>query len=192
LEIATDVVREGRKIQLLVVRLAANGVEVVRAHVLKVRALAVDLPPSAALPRFDVALPKEERQPNPMTNKMSPFVSSMEIQEAKGVIRDRGPAAAWFRAERPIIDGIETTPAMRAAIAADFCNGVSSVLDFAKWTFINGDLTMSLARPPVGEWILLDAVSWLGSEGGGIAFGKLADRHGYFGRAVQSLVIEPR
>jgi hypothetical protein len=81
---------------------------------------------------------------------------------------------------------------MRAAVAADFCNGVSSVLDFAQWTFINGDLTVSLSRLPVGEWILLDAESWLGPEGAGIAFGKLADAQGYFGRAIQSLVIEPR
>jgi hypothetical protein len=45
---------------------------------------------------------------------------------------------------------------------------------------------------PVGEWILLDAESWIGPEGAGIAFGKLADTKGYFGRAIQSLVIEPR
>ena len=103
-----------------------------------------------------------------------------------------GPAAVWCRADRPIIEGVETTPLMRAAIAADFCNGVSSVLDFADWTFINGDLTVSLSRMPVGEWVLLDAQSWIGPQGAGIAFAGLADTKGYFGRAAQSLVIEPR
>ena len=80
---------------------------------------------------------------------------------------------------------------MRVAMTADFCNGVSSVLDFRRWTFINADLTISLARMPVGEWILLDARTWL-DGGAGIAFAKLGDQRGYFGRASQSLLIEPR
>ncbi len=57
---------------------------------------------------------------------------------------------------------------MRAAMTGDFCNGVSSVLDFDEWTFINADLTISLARMPVGEWILLDAQTWLGDHGAGL------------------------
>jgi len=80
----------------------------------------------------------------------------------------------------------------RTAMVGDFCNGVSTVLEWGQWTFINGDLTISLARPPIGEWILLDAQTWLGDGGSGIAFAKLGDQRGYFGRAVQSLVIEPR
>jgi Thioesterase-like superfamily len=81
---------------------------------------------------------------------------------------------------------------MRVAITADFANGISSVLDFHAWTFINSDLTVSLVRNPIGEWILLDAETWLAANGGGIAFAKLADTSGYFGRAVQSLIVEPR
>ena len=83
---------------------------------------------------------------------------------ARGSFRLPGPAAVWYRAERPIVDGAAISPLMRAAIAADFCNGTSSVLDFREWTFINGDLTLSLAREPVGDWILLDAETWAGPE----------------------------
>jgi len=60
------------------------------------------------------------------------------------------------------------------------------------WTFINADLTVSLARQPVGEWILLDGESLIGPGGAGLATARLADPRGYFGRAVQSLVIEKR
>ena len=77
-------------------------------------------------------------------------------------------------------------------MTSDFCNGLSSILDFRRWTYINADLTVSFARQPVGDWILLDAQTWLGGAGGGIAFAKLADERGYFGRAIQSLVIEAR
>jgi len=44
----------------------------------------------------------------------------------------------------------------------------------------------------VGDWILLDAESWIGPNGAGIAAGRLADTQGYFGRDMQSLVIEKR
>jgi hypothetical protein len=81
---------------------------------------------------------------------------------------------------------------MRAVVASDFSNGVSPALDFRKWTFINADLTVSLARQPVGDWILLDGESWIGPDGAGLATSRLADQRGYFGRAVQSLVIEQR
>jgi hypothetical protein len=81
---------------------------------------------------------------------------------------------------------------MRAVVAADLCNGTSAALDFRHWTFINADLTVSFARQPVGEWILLDAESWIGPDGAGLAAARLADERGYFGRAVQSLVIEKR
>jgi hypothetical protein len=44
----------------------------------------------------------------------------------------------------------------------------------------------------VGEWVLLDAETWAAPNGGGIAFAKLADTTGYFGRAVQNILIEKR
>ncbi|MDE2332432.1 MAG: thioesterase family protein, partial [Bradyrhizobium sp.] len=81
---------------------------------------------------------------------------------------------------------------MRAVVAADLCNGTSAALDFRQWTFLNADLTVSLARQPVGEWILLDAESWIGPDGAGLAMARLADEHSYFGRVVQSLVVEKR
>jgi len=57
---------------------------------------------------------------------------------------------------------------------------------------INADLTVNFTRQPVGEWILLDAESWIGPDGAGLATARLADSVGYFGRAIQSLVIEKR
>jgi hypothetical protein len=114
------------------------------------------------------------------------------MRVARGSFRLPGPASVWYRATRPIVEGAALSPLMRAVIAADFCNGTSAVLDFRHWTFINGDLTVSLAREPVGEWILLDAETWAGPDSIGIAAARLADRDGYFGRAVQSVLFEKR
>lgn len=192
LEVRTEVVREGRKIQLCAVRLLADGIEVVRASVLRIRRAALELPDSAREVPLAVPGPQAGEPVSERFIRGNPFVAGLSIRVARGGFAIPGPAAIWYRAERPIIEGAALSPLMRAAIAGDFCNGTSSVLDFRKWTFINADLTISLAREPVGEWILLDAESWLGPAGSGIAFARLGDERGYFGRAIQSLVIEPR
>jgi hypothetical protein len=192
LQIRTEVLREGRKIQLCSVTLLHQDVVVVRATVLKIRQAEVQLPDTAAEEKVVLPGPDEGREPDGVLGHPNAFIRGMTLRVVQGAFRQPGPAAIWFRAHRPVIDGQPLSPLMRVAMTADFCNGVSAVLDFKTWTFINGDLTISLARTPVGEWILLDAQSWLGHSGAGIAFAKLADSRGYFGRAIQSLVIEPR
>jgi hypothetical protein len=192
LQIRAEVLREGRKIQLCAVTLLHEDIAVVRATVLKIRRAEVELPPTAveeriALPGPDAGEPADVPHENP-----NAFIRGLTLRVVQGNFRQPGPAAIWFRVERPLFEGQAPTPLQRVAMIGDFCNGISTVLDFRAWTFINGDLTISLARLPVGDWILLDAQSWLGDHGAGIAFAKLGDSRGYFGRAVQSLVIEPR
>ena len=58
--------------------------------------------------------------------------------------------------------------------------------------FINPDLTVHLARPPVGEWIGLVARSHYGPDGAGLADAQLHDELGRLGTATQSLLLAPR
>jgi len=192
LELETEVVREGRKIQVASVRLLADGTEVVRASVLKIRAARFVLPDTAVAAAPELPGPELGIEPRELTEIPNPFLSGMSLRAVRGGFRQAGPAAIWFRADRAIVEGAAITPLMRAAITADFCNGASAVLDFHRWTFINGDLTVNLSRLPDGDWILLDAETWVGPDGSGLAAARLADLNGYFGRAVQSIVVEPR
>jgi hypothetical protein len=104
------------------------------------------------------------------------------MSQVAGELLQPGPAAVWFRVDHPIIDGVPISPLMRAAMVADF----------ERWTYINADTTLNLSRMPVGEWILLDARTSPGSKGMGVASARLADTHGYFGRAAQTILLEPR
>ena len=192
LKIRARAIREGRKIQLCEILLLADDCEVVRASVLKVRTADLAGAPDPTLRELDLPLPEAGRSPYEITGINNPFLEGTAMHVVKGAIRSAGPAAAWFRVVRPIIEGVAVNGLMRAAITADFSNGISSVLDLRAWTFINGDLTVSLARDPIGEWILLDAETWLPANGGGIAFSRLADTSGYFGRAMQTLIVEPK
>ncbi len=75
---------------------------------------------------------------------------------------------------------------------SDFCNGVSAALPFDRFLFINADLTIHLQRPPLGEWIGLDARTLLHDGGSGMAEGVLHDEQGPLGRAFQTLVVQER
>jgi hypothetical protein len=191
LTLETEVLRAGRKIQLCSIRLLADGVAVVNATVLKIKTLALSLPSDVAEALVELPSPEQSRE-DPAKFSNSPFVAGMSLRAARGQFGVPGPGAIWYRVDRPLVEGFGVSQAMRAVIAADFCNGTSAALDFREWTFINADLTLSLAREPVGEWVLLDAESWVGPDGAGLAMARLADSSGYFGRAVQSLVIEKR
>ena len=191
LTLQTEILREGRKIQLCAVRLLAENVIVVGATILKIKTQALTLPSEVADLSVELPGPDQAREEAPDFSA-SPFVTGISMRAARGQFGLPGPGAIWYRIDRPLVEASPVSQTMRAVVAADFCNGTSAVLDFRKWTFINADLTVSFARQPVGAWILLDAESWIGPDGAGLATARLADESGYFGRAVQSLVIEKR
>jgi Thioesterase-like superfamily len=118
--------------------------------------------------------------------------TGMDVRIVAGEPGKPGPKLAWFRLARPVVAGEEPSGLQRAAAAADFSNGLAWVLPYERWIFINPDLTVHLARPPEGEWIALDARTLVSDQGTAMAEGTLYDRTGQLGRAVQSLILEPR
>jgi hypothetical protein len=104
----------------------------------------------------------------------------------------KGPCAAWFRMNHPLINGETPSPYQRVAVAADSGNGISAALDFGKYVFINCDLTINLFRRPEGEWICLEARTLFGGNGCGLAESALYDEQGMIGRATQSLAVRRR
>lgn len=193
LHIATEVIRQGRKIQLVQVRLLHDGTEVTRALVLRVRTADTPLPDGAALPALDTA--PEDVAPDRDTfgaEGARNFGANFEVRRLRGGFGELGPGRVWFRQHRALVAGEPLSPAMRAMAVADFSNGIAPVLPFADWTFLNADLTVTLAREPQGEWIFSDAETWAAQDGIGVAATRLADRHGYFGRAMQTLLVERR
>lgn len=192
LKLRTEVLREGKKIQLIAVHIEHDGTEVVRANILRVRRGGPEFAEVELSDVLDVPPPDGVADGRAPERSAQSFGAGFTLRSVRGEFGKPGPAAIWFKHNRLLVEGHDDRPAMRAAAVADFSNGVSSELDFAKWTFINADLSVFLAREPVGEWILLNAQTWLGNDGGGMAAARLADARGYFGRAVQNLIVEKR
>ena len=124
----------------------------------------------------------------PFAGRHVGYSDLVETRTARGRIFD-GPCAIWFRLRHPLLDGETPSAYQRVAVAADSGNGISAVLDYERYSFVNSDLTIHLLRPPVGEWICLDARTWLGTNGCGLAESALYDTQGLIGRATQSLAV---
>ncbi|MCB1871278.1 MAG: thioesterase family protein [Gammaproteobacteria bacterium] len=119
------------------------------------------------------------------------YADLIENRAARGTIF-QGPCAIWFRLQHPLVPGEEPSPFQRTAVAADSGNGISAILDFRRFSFINSDLTINWLRRPQGEWICLDAQTWVGDNGCALAESSLYDDVGLIGRATQSLSIRGR
>lgn len=124
----------------------------------------------------------------PFSGRQVGYSDLVETRESQGKIFN-GPCAIWFRLAHPLVEGELPSPYQRVAVAADSGNGISAVLDYQRYSFVNSDLTINLLRRPLGEWICLDARTWLGSNGCGLAESALYDEHGLIGRATQSLAV---
>jgi hypothetical protein len=188
LRLFTEVIRPGRKVQLVEARLQADGRDVARATGLRIRELNLDVPPQ---PQRQAPRPPESGTPVPDFSWRG-FGRAVDPRLVSGSVTDPGPATVWFRLQYPILPGEEPSPLMRAVAAADFGNGISRVVDWNDYLFINPDLTVYLHRRPRGEWIALEATTTAGPNGVGLTLGHLYDRDGHVGSSSQSLLLERR
>jgi acyl-Coa thioesterase superfamily protein/acyl-CoA thioesterase superfamily protein len=127
----------------------------------------------------------------PFAGKQVGYADLVDTRVARGLCFN-GPCAIWFRLRYPLVEDEEPSAYQRVAVAADSGNGISAILDFARYSFVNLDLTINLLRRPVGEWICLDARTGLGPHGCGLAESTLYDLQGLVGMATQSLSIRSR
>ena len=91
----------------------------------------------------------------------------------------------------PFVAGEEISPLLRAALSADFANPLVNSGP-AGLAFINADLTMYIARDPVGDWIGMEASGHLGAGGVAVGSGWLHDRHGRFGQSSVAAMPDAR
>ncbi|HEY2537689.1 MAG TPA: thioesterase family protein [Solirubrobacteraceae bacterium] len=208
LEVRTEIVRDGRRVQELSAELmtvpdggASRGETIGRASALRIQAVPEGLPDPDD--RRQRPGPESVRSlPGPEQGKTVKFAlndtdtnslatTGMEMSWLTDPW-SLGPGQVWMRLRQPLLPGQEASPLVRLAATADFGNGISAELRFDRYLFINADLTIHLWRRPQGEWIGLDAKTVLMDGGVGTAESVLHDTLGPVGRAVQTLVVQPR
>jgi hypothetical protein len=186
LSVTTSTVREGRSVMLVQAAIEPY----MRCTALLIRAVEGEAPQAGtvAAPRLGDA---EDKPFFPVPYEVG-YHTAMEVRFTAGEFLQRGPATAWMRMRVPLVEGEKPSPLTRVLVAADSGNGVSNVLDFDEYLFVNADLSVHLLRYPVGEWVCLDAVTSIDSCGIGLADTALHDEQGQIGRSAQSLFVARR
>ena len=169
--------------------LEAGDRVVMRAQAWRVREAELELPPLPPATTWCPPSPTSRRR-----GRAAPggYLNAMEWRYAAGEPAVPGPATVWARMRFPLVPGEEPTGLQRMLVLADSGNGISSVLPWTEWLFINPELTVHVAAVPEGEWICLDAQSRVDSRGFGLASSRLFDRERLVGRGAQSLFIGQR
>jgi hypothetical protein len=98
----------------------------------------------------------------------------------------------WSRVKYPLIAGEEITPLERLLVMTDAASGVSRILPWDEYLFVNVDVGIHLERPPHGEWMAMDAQTRIGDTGVGQCTSVLSDELGRVGTSTQTLLVERR
>jgi acyl-coenzyme A thioesterase PaaI-like protein len=192
-DVQTSLAKPGRRFQIVEATLDAGDRRACLARAVRVRR--AEMPEAAATPPG-----RDGRLPAPETgDRWPPFVEGDELFypaateiRVVGGATGSGHAIAWIRLRGELLPGVGPSPLVRACAAADFANGLSAILPFEEWLFVNTELTVHLHRSPAGAWIGVDARTVSGASGIGLASGVLHDRRGPFGTCAQSLFVQPR
>ncbi|MFJ6788192.1 thioesterase family protein [Streptomyces angustmyceticus] len=189
LRVAVRTVHSGGRTELLEGELTADGKTVMLARAWRMAAGPADTPrlsPEPAPP----SLPQPQA-PQTMTGAyLDGYVSAMEwrFEEGKG-FDTPGPGMVWARQRIPLVAGEPDTPLTRALTLADSSWAVAFELDHRAQFVINTDVTLSLHREPVGEWLCMRSSTAASPEGSALALGQLDDASGDCGRILQTLLV---
>ncbi|MEA2148250.1 MAG: hypothetical protein QOD69_80 [Solirubrobacteraceae bacterium] len=193
--VATSLAKPGRRFQIVEATLDAGGRRACLARAVRIRR--AEIPDATAAPPGygGAPLPAPESG-EPLPTFVAPergmfYPDATDIRVVGGAL-GTGHAVAWIRLRGELVPGEPPSPLARTAAAADFANGLSWVLPFDEWLFVNTELTIHLYREPAGEWIGLDARTVSDASGAGLATATLHDLHGPFGICAQSLFVERR
>jgi len=192
LAVRVEVVRAGAKVRRLQAALTtADGTVLVQVSAVALRTAAV-LPASIgddspAPAPVETAAPFEF----PFFSDPVGYHTAVETRIARGTW-GQGPVAAWMRTRVALVEGEVPSPVQRLLIVADSASGIAVVLEHARYTFVNADLTVAIHRPPEGEWVCLDAATVAEAHGVGLTRARLWDGRGAVGVSLQSCLVERR
>jgi hypothetical protein len=189
LRVSSRVLRPGRRVELVEATLDAGDRPLMRVTAWRTRTADGPAGPADPAPHApDDGHPGDLR----FFDRTVAYHRALEWRVVHGDFTQPGPAAAWTRPLCELVAGQPMTPLEHLLVMTDASSGLSSLLDWSTTSFANVDLVVALRRPPRGEWLATDAVTWLGGTGTAQCFAALYDTDGLVGRSSQSLLVEPR
>jgi len=196
LHIDAEILREGKKIQVVDLTLTAGDTVTTRARALRIRDRDV---------RELEGMPVSTTDANPSTTIPPP--EGLEGVEDRDGVADflrfgaelrrtfepiDGIHAAWCRLRVPVVAGEPVRATSLAALPLDLVNLLGVALDPSRATSINPDVSGHLSRSPVGEWVALTGNTFYGpSVAHGVSMATMSDGAGAFGITSTSQIVDP-
>ena len=200
LQVTSSIRREGKKIQVVELRLLVDDVEHVQATVLRLRDADLRgdrLPESTtdARPADDlvpVATISGHREPHPDGPGYLPgFLKGIDLRRAPTL--DGTSYGSWLRLQASVVAGEPVRPTSRLTVGFDFANLVGVNDHVPTVTMINPDVTAHVLRDPVDEWIAVTGDTRFNpAMGRGVSTASLSDSQGVFATASVSQLLQRR
>lgn len=185
LRVRANVVRPGRSVQLLSAELVSSDSGRVVASA-SAWAFPVGSGPGEQTP-LSHTYADGERHPRP-EGWHGGYLDAMDWRWIKGAVEEPGPGIVWMRGP-DVVAGEAISPTQRLLSCVDSASGASASLDVREWNFLNTELTVHLLRPPVGEWVCLDAETTFAGGSVGLATSSVYDELGLCARSSQALLV---
>jgi hypothetical protein len=197
LHVGTEVLREGKKIQLVDLTVLAGDQVTTRARALRIRDQDVvdlsGLPVSTTAynPAADVPPPEALPAVNPPPGQAEFLRRGAEVRRTTGATD--GAHVAWCRLRVPVVAGEPVRTTSRAVLPLDVVNLIGVDLDPTRATSINPDVSGHLLRAPVGEWVALTGHTYYDHHvAHGVSMAVMSDADGVFGVTSTSQILDPR
>jgi hypothetical protein len=198
LHVSTEILREGKRIQLVDLVITAGETVTTRARALRIRDLDVGslsaMPLSTSDDNPSASLPPPDGLSGVDRLRMVPKFLSQGAELRRTLEPIDGIHAIWCRLRVPVVAGEPVRDASRAAFPLDMVNllGVTT-LDPTRATSINPDVTGHLCRSPVDEWIALTGHTHYAHEvAHGVSMAVMSDSDGVFGVTSTSQILQPQ
>jgi hypothetical protein len=197
LQVGTDILREGKKIQVVDLSISAGDTVTTRARALRIRDLDVGnlsgMPLSTSGDNPSTAIPPPESLSGVEQLRKVPKFLSHGAELRRTLEPINGIHAIWCRLRVPVVSGEPVRAASRAAFPLDMVNllGVTT-LDPTRASSINPDVTGHLSRAPVDDWIAITGHTYFAhAVAHGASIGVMSDSAGVFGVTSTTQILDP-
>ena len=188
LSIEVERLRPGRRLELFEARAKADGRTALVARAWRLACTPDDFPSAPERAPLDPpALPDAVPIGLPGIHQDG-YLAAVDFRFERGSFDEPGPAMAWGRQRVPLLEDETPTAWQRVLLLADSGSGISLALDPNRYPAINCDLSVTLHRGPVTEWVGLDAATTITAGSGAMTTSTLLDREGPIGIATQTLL----
>ena len=198
LHVEHEVVREGKKLQLVQMRIVVDDVEHAWATVLRLRT--DDISDRPALPVGTPATPTADDLLVPRAGRASMrdrhaevpgFLHAIDLVRAPR--RDGNGEGYWGRLDAAVVAGEPNTATARITFAFDCANVMGIDNPMANVTMINPDVTAHVLRPPADEWVAITGETLVHPPlGRSMTIATYSDSRGLYAQGSLSQLVQPR